>query len=301
MRSLQVVIPVLAYALGVALIGCSSEPSVPNFDEPMAEDPSTATKDVPLEGSEDTSPDDAGIPAMPEMAVGTQFRVLAELNLRAEPNSDSAILRVIPAGATVKLGDPSMTAGWTHIEHDGVRGWGFAKYLIVLRTDLTGNVDDAPSPQNAVLRASKSQGFSYYWGGGAWTAEGVTQASAGSCNGGGCPNCTHQGRFGADCSGMVAKAWQFGEKDLKTDDHPFGTVHFINPKPGSWSAVGREALKPGDALVHNNGTSGHIVLYEKGDGWNAPTVYECKGCAAGCVYNSRAFGKDYVGIRRDGF
>ena len=33
----------------------------------------------------------------------------------------------------------------------------------------------------------------------------------------------------------------------------------------------------------------------------SPTVYECKGCQYGCVYNARNFASSYHAIRRAGF
>ena len=65
--------------------------------------------------------------------------------------------------------------------------------------------------------------------------------------------------------------------------------------------MSRGSLKTGDALVYNSGGSGHIVLYEKGDGWGTPTVVECRGCAYGCVHDARSFSSTYHGIRRAGF
>ena len=235
----------------------------------------------------------------PDAPSGTRLLVMTDVN-RRRPSTSGAILRVVPKSATVELGDEPERSGWLHVEHDGVQGWMSAQFLTLLPPDLPGDIDGPASPQNSILRASKSVGFSYWWGGGAWLASGVTESSAGSCSGG-CPNCTHTGRYGADCSGMVAKAWQFGRKNLAENDHPYGTIHFIEERPGLWTRVARESLKPGDALVQNNGRTGHIVLYEKGDAWNTPTVYECKGCQSGCVYNARAFGAAYVGLRREGF
>jgi hypothetical protein len=143
-------------------------------------------------------------------------------------------------------------------------------------------------------------GFSYWWGGGAWLPTGVTPATAGSCSGN-CGACSHSGSYGADCSGMVAKAWQYGNKDLAVNSHPYNTSVFVLPKAGYWSDVSRASLAPGDALVYNTDGAGHIVLWEKGDGWGTSTVYECMSCSLGCVHNARTFTSAYNGIRREGF
>jgi cell wall-associated NlpC family hydrolase len=158
----------------------------------------------------------------------------------------------------------------------------------------------SPSPANAIARAAASVGFSYYWGGGAWLASGATSSNKGSCSGS-CPSCSHSGSYGADCSGMVAKAWQFGPKTLETNAHPYSTSSFVSDAAGKWSTVSRGALHAGDAMVYNSGGAGHIVLWEKGDGWGASTVYECKGCSYGCVHDTRTFSSSYHGIRRAGF
>jgi hypothetical protein len=100
---------------------------------------------------------------------------------------------------------------------------------------------------------------------------------------------------------MVAKAWQYGTKDLTVNSHPYSTGSFVVAKAGYWGDVSRASLQPGDALVYNAGSEGHIVLWEKGDGWGSSTVYECKGCSYGCVHDTRTFTSSYKGIRRNGF
>ena len=47
---------------------------------------------------------------------------------------------------------------------------------------------------------------------GRWRADGTDH---GSCSGS-CPSCSHSGKYGADCSGLIAKAWQFGPVALDT-------------------------------------------------------------------------------------
>jgi uncharacterized protein YraI len=240
------------------------------------------------------------------------MKTTADLNLRKGPGTSYAILLVIPSGATVTVVDPTAQGGFLHVQYAGTSGWSSAKYLQAVESGggttgggsggSTGPVDPdgAASPDNAVARAALSVGFSYWWGGGAWTTSGATSSNKGSCSGS-CPSCSHSGSYGADCSGMVAKAWQFGTKALNANSHPYSTGNFVSDSAGHWSTVSRGSLKKGDALVYNNGSAGHIVLYEKGDGWGSPTVYECRGCAYGCVHDTRSFGSAYKGIRRAGF
>jgi cell wall-associated NlpC family hydrolase len=241
------------------------------------------------------------------------------VNLRKGAGTSFAILAVIPSGTTVTLLDATPKNGFLNVQFNGTSGWSSASYLTEVAATGGGSssggsssggsssggtpsgvgVDGPASPDNAIARAKAAVGFSYYWGGGAWTAGGATSSNKGSCSGS-CPSCSHSGKYGADCSGLVAKAWQFGAKALETNSHPYSTASFVNDT-SNWSTVSRSSLRKGDALVYNSGGAGHIVMYEKGDGWGTPTVIECRGCSYGCVYNARSFASNYHAIRRSGF
>ena len=153
----------------------------------------------------------------------------------------------------------------------------------------------------AIDRAKSAVGFSYWWGHGRWKVDGATDANKGSCSGS-CPSCSHSGSYGADCSGLAAKVWQVPASNdtLATDSHPYSTVSF-NSDTASWKTISRDSLKAGDALVYNSNGAGHIVVYSSGDGWGNMYAYECKGCAAGCVYNIRTASSSYHAIRRAGW
>ncbi len=259
--------------------------------------------DVALEGAPET------LPVLDSLQANTtEARTSANLNLRKSASTSASILLVIPSGSTVTLISTTQSSGFYNISYNGVTGWGYASYLDPITSSggssggTTGSVDvnGSPSPANAIARAKAAVGFSYYWGGGAWVASGATSSNKGSCSGS-CPSCTHKGSYGADCSGLVAKAWQFGTKALESNSHPYSTVSFNADASGKWSTVSRGSLRAGDALVYNSGGHGHIVIYEKGDGWGSPTVYECRGCSYGCVHDTRSFGSSYHGIRRSGF
>jgi hypothetical protein len=290
MRSL-----VFALAIPAAmLLGCSA--NNPNF--------STGDNgDGPVVGADDSQTSAAAS----NLSAGDAMVTLANLNLRNGPGTSYGIIVVIPQGSTVQVVDGTSQNGFVNITWSGNTGWSSAKYLQVTSTQNQNNPpptstdpNGPPSPDNAVARAATSVGFSYYWGGGAWLASGATSSNAGVCSGS-CPSCTHSGSYGADCSGMVAKAWQFGNVALDVNSHPYSTSSFVNDVAGKWSTVSRSSLNAGDALVYNSGGSGHIVLWESGDGWGSSTVYECKGCAYGCVHDTRTFSSAYHGIRRDGF
>src|SRR6185503_6827106 len=138
---------------------------------------------------------------------------------------------------------------------------------------------DQPAPTSgvrdtAIQRAKAGVGFSYWWGHGRWKADGATSSNKGSCSGS-CPDCSHSGSYGADCSGFAAKVWQVpsSNSDLATDSHPYSTVNF-NQDTSQWSTISRSNLAKGDALVYNKDGAGHIVIYSSGDGWGSMYAYE---------------------------
>lgn len=307
-------------ALAVVTVGCSAAPDetggaggqttygaqLPGDDgddDSAPGDVGDDTADGPLVAVDDSSGEDGPMMAL---AGTSQMKTTANLNLRKGAGTSFAILSVIPSGSTVTLVNPVAKSGFLNITWNGTTGWASATYLTAVSTGGGGgttgpvDVDGAPSPDNAFARAKAAVGFSYYWGGGAWLASGPTASTKGSCTGS-CPSCSHSGRYGADCSGLVAKAWQYGTKALEVNSHPYSTATFVNDVSGKWKTVSRGAMKKGDALVYNSGGAGHIVLFEKGDGWGSPTVVECRGCSYGCVYNARSFTSSYHAIRRSGF
>lgn len=60
-------------------------------------------------------------------------------------------------------------------------------------------------------------------------------------------------------------------------------------------------MQPADALAYNDGSAGHIFLYEKGDAWGSMWAYEAKGCLYGIVHDLRTATSAYKVIRRDGW
>ena len=146
-------------------------------------------------------------------------------------------------------------------------------------------------------RAKPAVGYSYYWGHGSWRAD---AQQLGACMGS-CPQCTHSGSYGADCSGFVAKCWQTPTPSpITTDLHPYSTYNF-RYQTTHWSPVPRAQIHPGDALVYNENGAGHIVLFESGaDPWGNVWVYEARGCSWGIVHDLRAFSSSFITIRREG-
>jgi cell wall-associated NlpC family hydrolase len=326
----------LTVAVLAILPGCGATPDTAAGGEGATTNGATVSIDgeqAPGDNGDDgtvdgplVAADDGAVGSVKQgLTVNGKMRATANVNLRKGAGTSFAVLAVIPSGTIVTLLDATPKNGFLNVQFNGTSGWSSASYLTEVAAtgggstgggstgggstgggstgggtpSGGGSVDGPASPDNAIARAKAAVGFSYYWGGGAWTAGGATSSNKGSCSGS-CPSCSHSGQYGADCSGLVAKAWQFGAKALETNSHPYSTASFVNDT-SSWSTVSRSSLRKGDALVYNSGGAGHIVIYEKGDGWGTPTVIECRGCAYGCVYNARSFASNYHAIRRSGF
>jgi len=239
------------------------------------------------------------------LAIGTRLVTTTDLNFRSGPSKTSSVLAVMPTGSVVTTVDQQNPEnGYYRVQFQSTKGWAYGAYL---QPEGAPNTNPDPPPNSsslrdaAIARAKAGKGFSYWWGHGRWLPSGPTTSTKGSCSGT-CPSCSHSGQYGADCSGYVAKIWQVpsSNSDITQDGHPYSTDDFANTK-AYWSPISRSKLAPADALVYRSGSSGHIVLYSSGDGWGAMSVYECKGCATGCVYDVRTLGSAYNAIRRDGY
>jgi hypothetical protein len=166
---------------------------------------------------------------------------------------------------------------------------------IAMGGDLAQASPAAMTRDEIIGRAKLAVGYSYWWGHGRWRTDGK---SHGSCSGS-CPSCSHSGSYGADCSGLVAKAWAVPSPiAVTTDAHPYSTVDFKNGSQ-HWSNISRSSVKKADAFVYNTGSHGHTFLFEKGDPWGSPWVYECSGCAIGCLHHVRSVSSIYAARRRD--
>lgn len=288
---------------GVGSSTASNDPTAADAQNAEGDDGDDATSDHPLVSSADESK--PGVPSGAGFAGGaTTAEATENLNLREGPSTSDAVLAIIPQGTAVDLLSSSATNGYLNVTYNGITGWAHSAYLVSIVTN--GGSSGAPdtagpaSPDNAIARAQSAMGFSYNWGRSAWLESGPTSSTRGYCAGA-CPSCSHHGQYGADCSGLVARAWQFGDPDLSVDSHPYNTGDFVHDSTGHWQTVTREAMQSADALVYRSGNHGHIALYEKGDAWGTPTVFECRGCSYGCVHDTRSFSSAYHGIRRAGF
>jgi uncharacterized protein YraI len=219
------------------------------------------------------------------------------LNLRTGPSTSYSIIAVMPNGATVTTMDnPSCdSGGWYKVYWGGVTGWASGTYLsVVTQTASVRNEAITRAEGGTLGAAGGGVGFSYWWGHGVWKPN----QAAGSCSGN-CGSCTHTGSYGADCSGFLAKVWQVpsSNTNVSVDSHPYGTVHF-NVDSSQWRTIDRGSMLKADAMVYNIDGAGHTFVYESGDGWGNMVAHECKGCAYGCLKNSRTASTSFHGIRR---
>lgn len=159
------------------------------------------------------------------------------------------------------------------------------------------------TPDDIVCRGFSAVGFSYAWGGECWCRDGcnpdLASCSPGTCtvNPGatGCPDCTHSGRYGADCSGFVTKAWQVPDPVAveACDVFRYVAESFTSDSP-YWDPVSMSSLQPADAAA----TSSHVVLIVGGrDAAGAWDIVEARGCVYGIVHRYRSL-SGFVGARR---
>jgi len=286
------------FLLVVASLGCApTGGDDPDSEDLAGADETAATSDQGLSGS---------------VPVGSTLRATTGVNLRTGAATTKSVLHVVPDGGLVTVQDSSPVNGFYKVKHNGSVGWSYGAYYdLESVADDGGDADDDAeeeesssdgSPRaNAISRAKKAMGFSYWWGHGRFKDEGASSSSRGSCSGS-CPSCSHSGNYGGDCSGLVAKVWQVPSNNttLSSDAHPYSTADF-NQGASQWSVISRDNLQQADAMVYRSGGSGHVFVYGSGDGWGSPYAYECKGCSAGCVEGYRAASSAYKAIRRSGY
>lgn len=150
--------------------------------------------------------------------------------------------------------------------------------------------------RDGIINACKAfVGFSYWWGG--------ARFKVGSKDYGKCLSVSysgHSGKYGSDCSGFASKVWQLPpampfDKSL----HPYSTWTYYGQKI-YWSHISRGDAKRADAMVYRKSSSGHILIYEKGDPWGSAWTYEARSCSLGVVHNLRTISSSYRARRRHG-
>ncbi len=243
--------------------------------------------------------DDSNARANATITVGSIAHVCAKDAYQRKTNSAFAEkVATLPMGSSVKI--LKIDGGWYQNEWAFSVGWTAGQFL------CAGDVPGPPlghvglystevSRDAFVSIAHASVGFSYFWGGARLAAE----AERGTCSGS-CPSCTHTGDYGADCSGFAAKVWLLPDAlPMNEDKHPYSTGSFASSS-ALWASVGRRDLKTGDLLNYNDGTRGHVVVYQQDDPFGSFWAYEARSCEYGIVHNIRTVGPAYKGVRRSG-
>ncbi len=241
------------------------------------------------------------------LTVGASLKTTANLNLRSGPSTSNSVRLVMPSGSSVTVMAAAPSGGFYSVKYNGTTGWSSGQYLkLDTGTGGTGGGGGTTTPPagiedstrgGAVERAKSAVGATYWWGHGRWFPYQQGGSNAGSCSGS-CPNCSHSGSTGADCSGYVAKLWQIPSSNdrLTVDSHPYSTASFVSDT-SAWRTVSRDNVAQADAFVYRSGSAGHIFLYDSGDAWGWMVAYEAKGCSAGVVKNSRTVTSAYHAIR----
>lgn len=159
-----------------------------------------------------------------------------------------------------------------------------------------GAYPPAMTRDDIICRASSAVGYSYWWGGACWCSSGCSHGSCsnGSCSGN-CPNCTHYGSYGADCSGLVTKVWQVPNPiSTNTCGHGPYVAATYKTNTSYWHTKSRSSIEQGDSLA----SSTHVLLYHYGDPWGTMRTYEARGCSYGIVHSLRSCSSDYVAAQR---
>lgn len=159
------------------------------------------------------------------------------------------------------------------------------------------------SRQDIVCRGLSGIGFSYAWGGECWCREGCDpKHSCGigkctpDCSTCGCPDCHHSGKYGADCSGFVSKAWQspkpYAVEACGVARH---VANDFTSGASDWTKISMKDLQPADAAAYPK----HVVLIVGGKNsagkWD---VAEAGGCKIGIIRQFKSFKSTYSGARR---
>ncbi len=285
-------------------LGCTAEVAGGPENNPENQDSQGDPADVgdpdPVETGDDSNAvESTTIPVPGEARVCST----GALNQRSGPSTFSEILKVIPAGSTVKI--LAASSGWYQNEWNGSTGWSAGQYLCPITAGDTppgpggaGLDETVPSRDATISVAYGAIGFSYWWGWAALKTGGNFGSCAGSCGNG----CTHSGSYGADCSGFVSKAWLLPEAmPMEAKKHPYTTLSFASSTT-LWKHIERKDIQRADAMNMRTSRGGHVMIFEHGaDPFGQLWTIEAKGCIPGIVRNLRFVGTDYRTVRRTGY
>lgn len=230
------------------------------------------------------------------LAVDTKLELMANGNLRETPSEEARVVMVVPEGATVTVVEQTEPQnGYYRVDYFGRLGWVYGGHMALSVGTVSAGLTETQK-DNILERARRSTGYSYWWGGGRFGCN----LGRGDCIGSGCPNCSHVGEGGADCSGMVAKAWAVPPSAPGTCvfGHPYSTGDFTYGS-AYWFSISRANIERADAFVTR--TAGHIMIRAQGSSASGlPDIIECSGCQAGCIHHYRSVSSDdFEVIRRD--
>ncbi len=295
-KTMMTTLRALMATAAMAMVGCAADAMGPVTGES-------------LQGADESSVAVSEISA--SYPIGTVVATTANLNLRTGPSTGYRIILVMANGSRATTTDYTTPRnGFYKVRYGGTEGWSYGGYLRLVSTPGGGGGNNGGGGSSSAMstvfdRARAGVGFAYWWGHGAWLASGPTSSTRSTCYGG-CPNCSHSGSYGADCSGFVGKVWTVPSSNatLSHDYHPYSTYNFYNTTGGGqWYGVSRSNARHGDALVYNSGGAGHIFLVDSGDAWGSMWVYEAPGCASGggrIHHVIRTASSSYRAIRRHG-
>lgn len=237
------------------------------------------------------------------LAVDSVLIATANLNLRTEPSTNSTILRTMAMNSAMTVVGQAPSDGFYKVRHGNLVGWAYGSYLEQAHEPISTTAAAARLASAELARSAI--GFSYWWGHARWTPNGATGSNAGVCSREDGAY-LHEGDYGADCSGLISKAWQVPSDNLSpmSDVHGPGTARYAEDEAGQWHTIALEEATLADAMVRRHNGAGHIFLvvstYDDG-----VVTYECRGCDYGCVSVKRPWTaivqEGYHAIRRDTF
>lgn len=150
--------------------------------------------------------------------------------------------------------------------------------------------------ETIVCRGLSGVGFVYDFGGECWCADGC-KPDLTTCPPGACKDNHKTGKYGADCSGFVSKAWQVPDPYPveKCNVPRFGAAVFAE-NGEHWKTVSKDSLLPGDAASKVS----HVVLIagEK-DSKGSYDIVHASSCNVGIVHKRFSLKDEYVGARRN--
>ena len=204
-----------------------------------------------------------GLAAAPA-ASAAEGTATADLSVRAETNTGSAVLATIPSGAAVDvqcqaagehIDGTYSTDQWGKVTHDGQTGYVSRAYLTIL--DANGLVacgeGEAPAPTPAPEPGISADRQQVLDRGRHWVQQGLPYSMEAYAPG---PDADGY-QFRTDCSGMIAMAYNLR-------DQSYSTVNL----PEKFHEIDKNDLQPGDIVGNlgpgSAGANGHVVIF---NGW----------------------------------